>query len=171
MNCREKCTSSTPCRHRSSCINRCVYCGTDCNEKCKTTTHTIPTGDPMEQQETPPIQWHWVIDAVGTTLYSSEQITPLLGWLPSELEGLNAFELVPREEIPQAKLNFQNAVANNEPARTNVKNANGLFETIIYTIRPIRSKTTGAIIAYKGISMRAEQWAFINKPTNRTLLH
>lgn len=131
-------------------MHRCEFCGTGCEEKCP----SYPEA-PTER----PGPWEWIIAPDGTLLHMSEALTAATGWLPGELRGRNAFDLVPIIERQRAMLDFRSAVLSNSPTRIPMELADGRFEDVIFTVSPIIHQITGAVVAFAGTTTLA---AFFN---------
>lgn len=97
------------------------------------------------------------MSAQGVIIYSSDASIELLGFQPYEIEGSNAFEMVPRELRDKAMLNFQRAVKTRRPESIIAENRQGTFIELSYIVEPVVCKTTGVTIAFKGRSVRQEE--------------
>lgn len=180
MDCRSKCTAENRCPHADTCAKRCKHCGICGDHHC----HNTSTGvmDDAQQGETPnikhyesngtcsggcnsspvdptPIVWEWIIDPAGNIISSSDSVYDLIGWEPRQVEGRLGFDLVPQLERNQSIHDFQQA-KEGTPIRVTLECGDGFFKNAVYAVEAVRSKTTGAILAYKGRTVEVN-----NKPT------
>ncbi|MFA6384029.1 MAG: transporter substrate-binding domain-containing protein, partial [Candidatus Omnitrophota bacterium] len=99
------------------------------------------------------VDWVWELDAGGRYIYTSDTVTPILGYSPKELIGKTPFDLMLPEEAARLKPIFAGIVAGKKPIK-DLENINiskdGKIVCLLTNGVPVLDEK-GVLLGYRGV--------------------